>query len=115
MDQTCGQFRGLHACYLCPVCCSAVVTSLQEAREESSRAQAQVDQTCGQVTGLHEELQALKTRLASHAALQQVRMLQQLDRRHDGLLSSMKGQSQCLNNCFRCAQAVCEDIRGISE
>jgi len=37
----------------CPVCCSAVVTSLQEAREESGRAQAQVDQTCGQVRGLH--------------------------------------------------------------
>ncbi|DBA88771.1 TPA: hypothetical protein ACH3X1_004188 [Trebouxia sp. C0004] len=41
------------------------------AREESGLAQAQLDQTCGQVRGLHEELQALKTRLASHAALQQ--------------------------------------------
>ncbi len=60
----------------CPACCSAV-TSLQEAREESGHAQTQLDQTCGEVTGLHEELQALKTRLASHAALQQVGMLQQ--------------------------------------
>ena len=63
------------ACMLsvsCPVCCSALITSLQEAREESGCAQAQVDQTSGQVTGLREELQALKTRLASHAALHQV-------------------------------------------
>ncbi|KAL0055118.1 hypothetical protein WJX82_007299 [Trebouxia sp. C0006] len=43
----------------------------KEAREESGCAQAQVDQTSGQVTGLREELQALKTRLASHAALHQ--------------------------------------------
>lgn len=64
----------------CPVCFSALITSLQEAREDSGHAQAQVDQTCGQVKGLHEELQALKTRLASHAALQQVGTLQQLDR-----------------------------------
>ena len=63
----------------CPACCSAV-TSLQEAREKSDRAQAQLDQTCGQVTSLHEELQALKTRLASRASLQQVGTPQQLDR-----------------------------------
>ncbi len=37
----------------CPVCCSALIASLQEAREESDLAQAQVDQTCGQVTGMH--------------------------------------------------------------
>ncbi|KAA6418428.1 MAG: hypothetical protein FRX49_11588 [Trebouxia sp. A1-2] len=43
----------------------------KEAREKSDRAQARLDQTCGEVRGLHEELQALKTRLASQAALQQ--------------------------------------------
>lgn len=63
----------------CPACFSAVA-SLQEAREKSDRAQARLDQTCGEVRGLHEELQALKTRLASQAALQQVGALQHLDR-----------------------------------
>ncbi|KAA6416644.1 MAG: hypothetical protein FRX49_13380 [Trebouxia sp. A1-2] len=43
----------------------------KEAREKSGHAQARLDQTCGEVRGLHEELQALKTRLASQAALQQ--------------------------------------------
>ena len=88
-----------------------MITSLQEAKEESGRAQAQVDQTCGQVTGLHEELQALKTRLASHAALQQVGTLQQLDTCHDGLLSSPDKQVTMLQHCYHSVQAVCEDIR----
>ena len=60
---------------------------LQEAKGSAAQAELRLDQTSGQVSALHGEVQALKARLASDAAVQQVRRLSHICLVHNNSLS----------------------------